>query len=226
MPIDGCMPWFALFLLLAQDSAVSSPDLTLHYPAAQLSTTMAREMLDALDEEYARIRHELSCVLGAKVTAILIPYDTWRASGHSPWAGAAFDGRILVPLIYESNRVSPQMRKVFAHEMTHACIARFGNFPTWLHEGLAQHLSGDRLSEDQRRMLRRGLAEGKLPALEKMSGSWMGLDSAQAATAYAYSLWAAELLVQYEGMEAIRQVLRYPDRLAQFTSRANDSLRR
>lgn len=220
------MLWLVLPLLLAQDSTTSSPDLTLHYPAAQVSSTMAREMLDALDEEYARIRHDLSCVLGAKVTAILIPYETWRASGHSPWAGAAFDGRILVPLVYENNRVSPQMRKVFAHEMTHACIARFGHFPTWLHEGLAQHLSGDRLTEDQRRLLRRALAEGKLPPLERMSGSWMGLDSAQAATAYAYALWTAELLVQQEGMEAIRQLLRYPDRLPQFTQRANQLLPR
>jgi len=219
------MYWFALAVLLAQDSTTSSPDLTLHYPGAQVSSTMAREMLDALDEEYARIRHELGCVIGAKVTAVVIPFDVWQASGHAPWSGGAFDGRILVPLVYEKSRVGPQMRKVFAHEMVHACISRFGNFPTWLHEGLAQHLSGDRLTEDHRRMLRQGLAAGKLPPLERMSGSWMGLDSHQAATAYAYSLWAAEVWIASEGAESIRQVLRNPGRLGELTARANQLLR-
>lgn len=219
------MYWFALAALLAQDSTTSSPDLTLHYPGAQVSSTVAREMLDALDEEYVRIRHELGCVIGAKVTAVVILFDAWQASGHAPWSGGAFDGRILVPLVYEKSRVGPQMRKVFAHEMVHACISRFGNFPTWLHEGLAQHLSGDRLTEDHRRMLRQGLAGGKLPPLERMSGSWMGMDSHQAATAYAYSLWAAEVWIASEGAESIRQVLRNPGRLAELTARANQLLR-
>ncbi len=218
--------WLLLLSLFAQDSTTSSPDLTLHYPGAQVSSVVAREMLDALDEEYARIRHELGCVIGTKVTAIVIPLDAWQAAGHSPWAGGLFDGRIQVPLVYERSRVGPQMRKVFAHEMVHACIARFGHFPTWIHEGLAQYLSGDRLTEDYRRQLRQAMSSGKLPGLERIAGPWGGLNSAQAGTAYAYALWAAEVWLETDGSESIRQLLRYPDRILQLTERLNQSLNR
>jgi len=183
-------------------------------------------MLDALDEEYGRIRHELGCVIGSKVTTIVVPFDAWQASGHSPWTGGLFDGRIQVPLVYEKSRVGPQMRKVFAHEMVHACIARFGKFPTWLHEGLAQHLSGDRLTEDSRRQLRQAVSSGKLPGLERLAGPWGGLDSAQASTAYAYALWAAEVWLESDGSESIRQLLRNPSRIPQLTEKLNQSLRR
>jgi len=218
------MHWL-LLLLLAQDSSTSSPDLTLHYPSAQVSPTVAREMLDALDEEYARIRHELGCVIGSKVTAIVVSHQTWQAMGHSPWAGGMFDGRIQVPLVYERSRVGPQMRKVFAHEMVHACIARFGDFPTWIHEGLAQHLSGDRLTENDRRQLRQAISSGKLPGLERIAGGWGGLNSTQAELAYAYGLWAAEVWLDADGAESIRQLLRNPDRVPQLTERLNQTLK-
>ncbi|MEO5951814.1 MAG: hypothetical protein ABIQ44_05020 [Chloroflexia bacterium] len=219
------MHWL-LLALLAQDSSTSSPDLTLHYPSAQVSQTVASEMLDALDEEYARIRHELGCVIGSKVTAIVVSQQAWAALGHSPWAGAIFDGRIQVPLVYERSRVGPQMRKVFAHELVHACIARFGAFPTWLHEGLAQQLSGERLSETDRRQLRQVISSGKLPALQRFAGGWGGLSAAEAQLAYAYALMAAEAWLEADGAESIRQLLRNPDRVAQLTERLNQTLKR
>lgn len=215
-----------MLALLAQDSTTSSPDLTLHYPSGQVSPTVAREMLDALDEEYARVRHELGCVIGAKVTAIVIPLETWQAMGHVAWSGGMFDGRIQVPLVYERSRVGPQMRKVFAHELVHACVARFGSFPTWIHEGLAQTLSGERTSEDYKRQLRQLVSSGKLPGLERLAGGWMGLSGDQASTAYGYALWAAEVWIEADGREAVRQLLRNPDRVPATTSRLNEMLRR
>jgi len=37
-------------------------------------------------------------------------------------------------------------RQVFAHELVHACLANIGSWPAWLHEGLAQKLSGEPVS--------------------------------------------------------------------------------
>lgn len=219
------MTWLALSLLLAQDASTASVDLTLHYPSSQVSPTVAREMLDALDEEYARVRHELGCVLGKKIDTLVIPLESWEAMGHSPWAGGLFDGRIQVPLVYERSRVGPKMREVFAHEIVHACIARFGQHPTWLHEGLAQHLSGVRLSQDYRRMLKQALAAGKLPGLEKISGPWGGYSAAQAATAYAYGLLAVEEWIALEGMESVRQTLKNPARIPALVEKLNTALR-
>jgi hypothetical protein len=212
-------------LLLAQDASTSSVDLTLHYPGGQVSSTVAREMLDALDEEYARVRHELGCVIGRKIDTLVIPLETWEQMGHSPWAGGLFDGRIQVPLVYERSRVGPKMREVFAHEIVHACIARFGNHPTWLHEGLAQHLSGVKLSQDYRRALKQALGAGKLPGLERMSGPWGGMNAAQAATAYAYGLMAVEDWIALEGMESVRQTLKNPQRLPALMEKLNAALR-
>ena len=198
----------------------------MHYPSAQVSQTVAREMLDALDEEYARVRHELGCVIGAKITAIVIPLANWEAMGNVAWSGGLFNGRIQVPLVYERGRVGPKMRRVFAHEIVHACIARFGPFPSWLHEGLAQRLSGEVLSHDARRELQQALVAKRLPPLEQMAGGWGGLSGGQAGLAYAYALWAAEVWVESEGAEAVRQLLRNPGRLAELTGRLNEALQR
>lgn len=216
--------FFTLYLH-AQQASLSSPDMALVYPEGKVSPTVAREMLDALDEEYSRIRYELQCVIGSKITTIVMPLAQWEAAGHSPWAGALFDGRIQVPLVYENSRVGPRMRRVFAHEVVHACISRFGPFPTWLHEGLAQYLSGDRLNQDQKRALRQALSANRLPPLEQIAGPWGGLQAAQATTAYAYALWALETAIDSEGLEAFRQLLRYPDRLPGITSKINALLR-
>lgn len=215
-----------LSALLAQSVSVSSPDMALVYPEGKVSPTVAREMLDALDEEYARIRHELQCVIGQKITTIVMPIEQWEALGNPPWSGGMFDGRIQVPLVYERSRVGPRMRRVFAHETVHACVARFGNFPVWLHEGLAQYLSGERLQEGQKRALRQALQAGKLPGLEGIAGSWNGLAGAQAATAYAYALWAIEVGMETEGPEAFRQLMRNPGGLTGFTGRLNEALKR
>ncbi len=214
-----------LLPLLLQDAQTSSPDLALHYPSAQVSSGVAREMLDALDEEYARVRHDLGCVIGSKITAIVIPLATWEQMGHSPWSGGLFDGRIQVPLVYERSRVGPKMREVFAHEIVHACIARLGKHPTWLHEGLAQYLSGVRLSNDNKRILRQAVAAGKLPGLERLAGPWGHFSAAQASTAYAYGLLAAESLIEAEGMEAVRQTLKQPAQVPALTARLNSRLK-
>ncbi len=218
--------WMLLSLLFFQDATTSSPDLTLQYPSANVSPTVAREMLDALDEEYSRVRHELGCVIGSKISVIIVPLGTWEAAGNSPWSGGSFDGRIQVPMIYERSRVSPRMRQVFAHEIVHACIARFGEFPTWLHEGLAQKLSGEQISADWRRSLRQELAAGRLPGLEKLSGRWGQLNSDQARTAYAYALWAIDLWMEADGGESVRQFLKHPERAEALTDRLNQALRR
>ncbi len=224
-PADRFRMWLAVFALLAQDAATSSGDITLHYPSGQVSPTVAREMLDALDEEYARIRHELGCVIGKKIDTLVIPLDAWESMGHAPWAGGLFDGRVQVPLVYERSRVGPKMREVFAHEITHACIARFGEHPTWLHEGLAQYLSGLRLNHDNKRLLRQAIAGNKLPGLDRLAGPWGHFNAAQAATAYAYGLLAVEDWVEQDGMESIRQALRNPERVRAATERLNTRLR-
>ncbi len=47
----------------------------------------------------------------------------------------------------------------------------------------------------------------------------------QASLSYAYALWAAEVLLESQGAEAVRQLLRNPARLNDVTTRLNQSLK-
>ena len=55
------------------------------------------------------------------------------------------------------------MRRVFAHEATHACLATTGKWPAWFHEGVAQSLSGDTLKPAIRQKIATMIRDGKLP---------------------------------------------------------------
>ena len=166
----------------------------LRYEEAKVSPQVAREMIDALEDEYSRVSSVLGCRRGEKLVAIVQSESSYRDLAGSAWSGGQFDGRIRVPLIYENGRVGPRMRRVFAHEIVHACLAQMGTYPAWFHEGMAQQLSGDRLSADTLRGLRQGLREGRVPKFEELANGFGGLDSRQAGLAYALSLAGIEAL--------------------------------
>lgn len=52
-----------------------------------------------------------------------------------------------------------------------------------------------------------------MPPLAKLSGGWGGLNTQQAALAYAYALVAADLLVKEFGNDGLRNLLRNPERI-------------
>jgi len=120
------------------------------------------------------------------------------------WAGGQFDGRIRIPLMYERGRVGNRMRQAFAHEIVHACIAQFGQFPQWFHEGLAQKLSGLSLP-------REAWHSADYPPLDKLQRGWGALSPDQARLSYQASLAAIEILIDQYGFEQVRALLRRPE---------------
>jgi hypothetical protein len=100
------------------------------------------------------------------------------------WTGAAFDGKIRVPMAGYT-RDKSTLRAVLAHEFTHAALFDMtGNrCPGWFSEGLAQ------------------LEEGRAPEpvsapLAPLSGPFSGMNDEQAKLAYAASLSAVAYLVR------------------------------
>jgi hypothetical protein len=173
----------------------------------------ARTLLGTLEQEYTRISFELGCRNAERLAVIIQTRDDYmQATGAAEWSGGQFDGRIRVPLP-EGDGAGPEVRRTLAHELVHACLAATGTWPAWLHEGLAQRLSGETLGAARRAAIRAAAKAGTVPKLGEFSKSWSRMNGANAALAYATSLYAVELFYEHHAAFGIRNLLRSPERL-------------
>jgi len=186
--------------------------VVLRYDGVAVKTETARQMISALDEEYFRISQQLGCFAQEKIVAIVQTQDAYRAATDSAeWSGGQFDGRIRVPVL-GGQPMDANMRRVFAHETVHACLAMLGRWPAWLHEGVAQRLSGETVRPAMRQRIADMIRAHQLPRLEELGQNWSRMDADHAAAAYALSLMAAELIPD------IVNLTRNPERLAAVTA--------
>jgi hypothetical protein len=188
--------------------------VTLRYDSGAVPVETARQMRDALDQEFSRVSGELGCLAQERLVAIVQTRDAYRkTTDAAEWSAGQYDGRIRVPLL-EGQGMDASMRRTFAHESTHACLATLGHWPAWLQEGLAQKLSGDTLTPAQRAKIAEMAQKKQLPRLEDLGQDWSRLDNRHASMAYALSLAAVDAL--YE-THAIRDVVRNPARVDEIT---------
>lgn len=158
------------------------------------------------------------------MTAIVQTREAYRQStGAAEWSGGQYDGRIRVALLEQTP--GEHTRQTFAHEIVHACLARTGDWPAWLHEGLAQKLAGQAIQPEQRAEVRRMAQSGELPGLEQMGRSWSRLSASHAATAYATALIAIERLYEAYGSSGVRNLLQNPTSLPRLAADIDQRLR-
>ena len=189
----------------------------LRYDGTVADSETASAMLQILEEEFSRVSVQLGCRAEERIVTIVQTREAYvRTTQAAEWSGAAYDGKIHVPLMTK-NQIGPQMREIVAHEIVHACLANMGNYPLWLHEGLAQKLSGRVLGSAERNQLMAMGKKGGLPKLGQLGQSWNGLDSQQAALAYGMSLLAVDLFYQHHSGFGMRNLLNNPDQLPRFT---------
>jgi hypothetical protein len=156
-------------------------------------------VLDILKSAYADIGKELDHFPEEPITVILYTgrsfSDVTRAPG---WAGGMFgkaDGKIRLP-VHGAEGQERALRRVLTHEYVHALVhALAPSAPMWLHEGLAQYLSGDRAVSIAQVIPLPMLANG-FPA-----------DARSAYAAYMVSLQAVTDLVDERGMPPLRRLL-------------------
>ncbi|MBL8241039.1 MAG: hypothetical protein JNM66_26695 [Bryobacterales bacterium] len=190
-----------------------SPRFIFRFDAAVMPRDTARALLGVLEQEFSRISFELGCSNGERLAVIAQTRDDYmRSTGAAEWSGGQFDGRIRVALL-EGDAGGPVTRRALAHELVHACLAASGNWPAWLHEGLAQRLSGETLSEPKRAAIRAAAKANGLPKLANLSQSWSRMSGGHAAMAYATSLYAIELFYQHHAAYGIRNLLHNPGEL-------------
>lgn len=189
----------------------------LRYDSSVVKADAARDMLGALDHEFARVSDELGCHADERVVAIVQSRDAYRKGTEAAeWSGGQYDGRIRVPA-FDGQGLDKEMRRTLAHEITHACLTMLGRWPAWLQEGLAQKLSGDTLKPEVRQKLAAMAQEKKLPRLSNLGQDWSRMDADHATLAYALSLAAIETFYQDYANYGIGNLLRNPERLGQIT---------
>ena len=188
----------------------------LRYEDQSLSPADARRVRDAFESEVSRISFQLGCESGERVTVILQSGENFRnTTGSAKWSGGSYDGKIRI-VLGEGGIVDDQVRRSLSHEFVHACLTRRGSWPGWFHEGVAQHLSGVRLTRENRALLKQAHEANGLPKLAELGIGWMSMHASQAEIAYLLGLAAAEIL--YRDPLRVRNLLANPTRLPELTA--------
>jgi hypothetical protein len=197
----------------------------LRYNRDEMSADTARAITQTLETEYSRITLELSCRPNEQIVVIVqSPEEYQRTTATAEWSTGQYNGRIRVAAS-DQTQLDAATRKTFAHELVHACMAGLGDFPVWLHEGLAQKLSGETLSVRDRALIERMVSAGQLPRLDKLSQTWTRMSSEHAAVAYATALAAVELFYKHHSGVGPRNLLRNPQMLPQIQADLDRRLR-
>jgi hypothetical protein len=192
-----------------------SAHIALRYEGGALSEDAARFILAALEEDYLHISALLGCNSGEPIIAIVQSREQYlRGASAAEWSGGHYDGRIHIAWSVGSEPI----QRALAHELAHACLAAIPSgpnpWPIWLQEGLAQRLSGDRLSPSDRAQLRQRARALGIPCLENLGQDWFSLSRHDAVAAYNISLAAVD---EFDN-DAILNLLTHPEILPSLTS--------
>lgn len=185
------------------------------YDTREVTPEQARTIVPMLDSEFSRISEKLGCRSEERMVVVVQSVDAFRrATGAAEWAGGQYDGRIRVALL-DGGRMGEDTRRAFAHEIVHACLANIGQFPAWLHEGLAQKLSGEVPPPADLALVRQMARQNQLPSLGRLSGTWSRLSPQHARVAYAAAYIAADALLSAYGTDGARNLLHNVETLPQ-----------
>ncbi len=198
----------------------------LKYNGPAVGGALAREVLATLEQQYNEISSDLNLQLSEPVIVFLYTEEAFQDVTQAPgWAGAINDGKLRIP-VQGLTSVTPELRRVLKHELTHSFIVQkaAGRCPVWLNEGLAQWEEGKNLSRFGAALAEHYAADRFIP-LRNLEGSFMVTDTASAALAYAESLAAVDYLVRTNGMGDVERLLERLPRATSFEAAMRETLR-
>jgi tetratricopeptide (TPR) repeat protein len=169
---------------------------------------LARDVLRTLEMHFSAIESELNFTPTDSIGVVLYTQQAFADITKAPgWVGALNDGRIRVP-VQGLTSMSPELSRVLKHELTHSFIQQKtrGHAPTWIQEGLAQWMEGQRSAENVGALMQNH-GKGQSPALGRLEGSWMGMPEDAVHDAYAWALANMEFLVEKDGMGDVERIL-------------------
>jgi tetratricopeptide (TPR) repeat protein len=169
---------------------------------------LAHDVLRTLESHYSAIESELSYSPPDSIGVILYTQQAFADITRAPgWAGALNDGRIRVP-VQGLTSVDDELSRALKHELTHSFVGQktHGLAPTWIQEGLAQWMEGQR-SDENAAALVQIFTEGRATPLNRLEGSWINFKGDTARYAYAWALANVEYIIQAGGMRDIERIL-------------------
>ena len=184
-----------------------SSHFTLRYSGAA-APALARDVLRTLEMHFSAIESELNYSPPDSIGVILYTQEAFADITKAPgWVGALNDGRIRVP-VQGLNGVDQELSRVLKHELTHSFVQQktHGHAPTWVQEGLAQWMEGQRSGENAV-VLAQIYSAGHAAALGRLEGSWLNMSGDSARYSYAWALANIEYIVQADGMGDIERIL-------------------
>jgi tetratricopeptide (TPR) repeat protein len=193
-----------------------SSHFNLHFEGKDTSESFRRDLLATLDSEYDDLVRDLGYSPRNNIAVTLYTQQAFFDVTRAPaWTGALNDGKLRIPVSGVTS-VTRDLARVLKHELTHSFISQMASSrcPTWLNEGIAQMEEG-RSSASNGRVLAQMFAAGAEIPYNTLEGSFMGFSPAEATTAYAQSLAAAEYIRATYGMGDMQRIL---ERLSQGSS--------
>jgi tetratricopeptide (TPR) repeat protein len=191
-------------------TARASTHFTVKFDGAEDQTTWF-EALEILEEAYRDIGQKLGHHPSRPIIVVLHTREHFRSAAGGPgWADGLYDpnmGRIQIPT-QGALTDKAWLAKVLRHELVHALLhdymgAGILTMPTWLNEGLAMQLSGDRSTD-------LGPSPGeefRVIPLQALEGSWSGLPAEAATVAYFEANAATHVLLDRYGIQPLRDIL-------------------
>jgi tetratricopeptide (TPR) repeat protein len=167
-----------------------------------------RLVLAALEEAYFTVGAKFADYPADRSPVVLYTQQDFHNITQTPgWAGAAFDGRIKLP-VRGLQADDTQLTRVVRHEYAHSLITPLssGRAPVWLNEGLAVWAEENEEGERQA-WAEQKIAGQELFTLAQLDGPFMQLPAARAEVAYAQSYLAVRALIDQYGARKIPALL-------------------
>jgi tetratricopeptide (TPR) repeat protein len=118
-----------------------APHFTVSYDGER-DEELGRAILEALEDAFDELVGRLEHYPENTIQVILYSRQAFdEVTGAGPDIGGLFDGKVRLP-VGGLRRVTPPVRAVARHELTHAFLHSKGEgrVPRWIHEGLAQQI--------------------------------------------------------------------------------------
>lgn len=177
--------------------------IDLVWPDGALSVDRANDLMQTAADALREVAQLLGRARRVHLTVVvyLTPEDMRRATCAPSWSGGIYDGVLHL----DARTIGgPAGRRVVRHESTHAQLALVrGRIPTWLNEGLAQHMEGDPSAGVRASWARMARGDFWIP-LASLEGELLLIDDpGDAGLAYHQSLAMVLVLLERAGPGAL-----------------------
>ncbi len=181
----------------------------IHFEGASTGDAVRASIQAELEKAYADLVNALGVAPRASIPVSLYTNQAFFDVTQAPaWSGAINDGRLRIP-VQGVTEVTPELRRVLRHELTHSFINQLagGRCPQWLNEGIAQLLEPRTTGATRGPRLAQLYAMGQQIPLNSLEVSFLSFSPFEAVLAYDESLAATEYIRDTYGISELPSIL-------------------